>query len=356
MALKIVLTGGGTAGHVMPHLALLREMKKLSWSPIYIGTDAIEKELMTQAGLSFHTISAGKLRRHFSIQNFFDIFKCVWGFVQSLFYLMKIKPDLVFSKGGYVSVPVCAAAWFLRIPITTHESDVTPGLANKIIMKMTKNVFYSFPRSKKHLPASAKFVPLPVRDELFEGSKEKALELCRFDQKDKRPVLLLMGGSQGALRVNQLLLASFDQLQEKFRVIHVTGRGKKTSLESKGSYFQLEYAKEELAHFLALADLIVSRSGANSLFEFRALGKPMLLFPLVLQSRGDQIINAECFEEEGLALVRFEDKLSSRDFVSSCLEAYKLFEKSKSLDLKEAAEVHQNEKRIFLKKLYACRF
>lgn len=351
---KIVLTGGGTAGHVMPHLALLGEMKARSWEVSYIGTAAIEKELVTREGIPFYTIKAGKLRRYFSFQNLLDVFKCFFGFLGSLYYLFRLKPDLVFSKGGYVSVPVCLGAWILRIPIATHESDVTPGLANKIIMKMTKKVFYSFPQSKKYLPQHAEHVLLPVRRELFEGSKEKALSLCDFEEGDKRSVILVMGGSQGALTLNKALIQGAPELLEKYRVIHITGRGKKTSYENKGSYCQKEYAKEELKDFLALADLVVSRAGANSIFEFHALSKPMVLVPLAQNSRGDQIVNAKCFAEKNWAVLKDEKNLNPASLLSACDKAIlNCFSEKESLEIKKNHQI-KNQK-FFLDKLCSYR-
>lgn len=325
---KIVLTGGGTAGHVMPHLALIPEMRQRSWNVAYIGTKKIEKTLVSEAAVPFYTIQAGKLRRYFSFQNLLDVFRCFIGFIQSLYYLLRLKPDLVFSKGGYVSVPVCLAAWVLGIPVLTHESDVTPGLANRIIAKVAKKVFYSFPQSKKHLPEGALYTPLPVRDEIFRGSREEALRLCGFEANDKRPVVLIMGGSQGAQAINQAVVRASGEFFKFFRVIHLTGAGKSVALESSSSYYQQEYAKNELKDFFALADLVVSRSGANSIFEFLALHKPMILIPLVAGSRGDQVVNARAFEEKKLALVQFEKDLTPENFLLLCKKALTTLETS----------------------------
>ena len=315
---KLVLTGGGTAGHVMPHLALLPAMKKRSWELFYIGTNGIEKSLIEKEGLPFYTIKAGKLRRHFSFQNFFDVFKVFWGTFQSLYYLLKIKPDLVFSKGGFVSVPVCFAAALLRIPVVTHESDVTPGLANRLIMKVAGKILYSFPETKNYLPSEAEYVGTPIRQELFQGSQKKAFDFLDFSPEDKRAVLLVMGGSQGALRLNEVLREALPVLLEKYRVIHMTGKGKKTGENIPGSYFQLEYASRELPDLLALADLVISRAGANSLFELKALAKPMILVPLSHGTRGDQVVNARSFEKQGWATYRFEKDLSPELLLKLC--------------------------------------
>lgn len=349
---KIVLTGGGTAGHVMPHLALLEEMKNRSWDVSYIGTYSIEKELMTPHNIPFYTISAGKLRRYFSIKNFFDIFRCFWGLLQSLYFLLKIKPDLVFSKGGYVSVPVCLAAWILRVPVVTHESDVTPGLANKILMKIAIRIFYSFPQSKKYLPSHSEYLRLPIRKELFTGSKQRALDFCNFKEEDMRPVVLIMGGSQGSVSLNEVLLKSLDILLAKYRVIHITGKNKQTSYTNDGSYFQNEYVKEDLKDLLSLADVVISRAGANSIFEFLALSKPMVLIPLVQGSRGDQVVNARCFVENNWATLLFESKLNSQDLFFAIDKEYSE-QKNQENSLVEQEQLQIENERAFLDKIYS---
>lgn len=351
LKLKIVLTGGGTAGHVMPHLALLPEMKKRSWHVLYIGTSRIEKHLISGHGVPFYTISAGKLRRYFSLENFLDLFKCGIGFFQSLYYLLRLKPDLVFSKGGYVSVPVCLAAKMLRIPVATHESDVTPGLANRIITRVAHKIFYSFPQSKNYLPQNAFYIPLPVRAELFQGSKDLALKLCGFRSEDPRPVVLIMGGSQGASRLNQAFLSSKEKFLKVFRVIHLTGKDKQTGLKVPNSYYEKEYAAEELKDFLALADLVVSRAGANSIFEFQALNKPMVLVPLSQGSRGDQVVNAKAFEEKGLALVLAEKDLTSESLLFTCEEALQVLEIFSDVSSVEPSQEALTNRNIFLDQL-----
>ena len=235
--------------------------------------------------------------------------------LQAFFCLVWIRPHVVFSKGGFVSVPVSLAASALRIPVVTHESDLTPGLANKIIMKFATQVLYSFPQSQKHLPRKALQVNLPVRKELFSGSKEKALDFCFFAKEDSRPVILVMGGSLGSLKINSLVKESLDDLLMHYRVIHLTGKGKKLAYAKKGSYFQMEFAKEELCDFLALADLVISRSGANSIFEYLALAKPMILIPLVEGSRGDQVDNAKCFVENSWAESLDEKSATVKDLL-----------------------------------------
>lgn len=311
---KVCLTGGGTAGHVTPHFALVPEFDRLSWTYYYIGSKGIEKELVTSRGIRFHTIATGKLRRYFSVQNALDVFKVLVGCVQAFFILLFNRPQVVFSKGGYVAVPVALAARVLGIPVVSHESDVTPGLATKIIAKFARRMIFTFPATGKHLGPSAVHTGTPVRRELFAGDVRAGLRLCGFND-DKRAVILVMGGSQGALKINQALEKILPALVKKYRIIHLTGAGKGLAF-SDPSYKGFEFLKEELADVLALADVVVSRSGANSIFEFLALRKPMLLIPLEEGSRGDQVLNAEEFLKSGWARVLREKDLTAERFLS----------------------------------------
>jgi UDP-N-acetylglucosamine--N-acetylmuramyl-(pentapeptide) pyrophosphoryl-undecaprenol N-acetylglucosamine transferase len=305
---KIVLTGGGTAGHVMPHLALLPRLREAGWDVHYVGSGGIEQDLITSAGIPFHRIQVGKLRRYLSIQNFIDILKVVLGTIQAFFVLLRLRPQIVFSKGGFVSVPVALAAKILGIPVVTHESDVTPGLANRIIEKFATKILYSFPETSRHVPAEiSKLVGSPVREELLAGTKEKGLRFCGFPL-DGPPVLLVMGGSQGAVRINEALLADLPHLVKSWRVIHLAGRGKLLDFKH-ANYRAFEFVKSEMPDVLAAADVVVSRAGANSIFEILALRKPLLLIPLKSGSRGDQLDNAESFARNGWARVLDESSL-----------------------------------------------
>ena len=306
--IRVVLTGGGTAGHVMPHIDLLEGLRKRGVETIYIGSNGIEKKIVADHRVPFYEIKAGKLRRYLSFQNLFDIFKVIFGFLQSVWLLWRLKPKLVFSKGGFVSVPVCVAARFLRIPVLSHESDLTPGLANRIIERFANRILYAFPDTAKYLRAKQnRLVGIPVRQELARGSREQAAELCHFQ--GALPTLLVMGGSLGAQRINEALLAILPDLIQRFHVIHICGQGKKISFEHP-HYCSFEFLGTDLKHILALADFVVSRAGANSIFEFLALRKPMLLIPLEKGSRGDQIVNAECFSRLGLARTLREQALT----------------------------------------------
>lgn len=305
---KVCLTGGGTAGHVTPHFALIPEFDRLSWHYYYIGSNGIEKDLVASRGIRFHTIATGKLRRYFSLQNALDIFKVLLGCVQAFLILLVNRPNVVFSKGGYVAVPVALAAKVLCIPVVSHESDVTPGLATKIISRFARRMIYTFPATGKHLGSSAVHTGTPVRRELFEGNARAGLRLCGFSE-DSRPVLLFMGGSQGAMKINQALEKALPHLVKTYRIVHLTGAGKGLTFTDP-SYKGFEFLKEELADVMAMADVVISRSGANSIFEFLALRKPMLLIPLEEGSRGDQVLNAEEFRKSGWARVLREKDLS----------------------------------------------
>jgi UDP-N-acetylglucosamine--N-acetylmuramyl-(pentapeptide) pyrophosphoryl-undecaprenol N-acetylglucosamine transferase len=281
----------------------------LGWEIHYIGSrEGIEKELLSGTGLPYHAITTGKLRRYLSVKNFTDPFRVLGGLFQSILLLKKIRPRIVFAKGGFVSVPVVIAAWFNRIPVILHESDITPGLANRICSPFADLVCVSFPEAEKYFPAGKTVLTgNPIRRFLLSGSKTKALELCGFSP--NRPVLLVTGGSLGAARINSLIRAILPQLKD-FQVIHICGRGHlDPALEKTEGYRQFEFIGPELPHILAAADLCVSRAGANFLFELLALKKPALLIPLPkTASRGDQILNARSFAAQGFSMVLPEEE------------------------------------------------
>lgn len=317
---RIALTGGGTAGHVMPNLALLPELKARNFEVHYIGSQGIEQELAAKAGIPFHRIASGKLRRYLSIKNFFDIFKVVLGFLQSFFILLKLRPQVIFSKGGFVAVPVTVAGWALGIPVVSHESDYTPGLANRIIARFAKKLLYSFPETAKHISASkGVLVSTPIRSELFSGQKQVGLDLCGF-QGDV-PVILVMGGSQGAQRLNDALLAILPELVKKFCVVHLTGKGKMIPF-THARYRAFEFLGAELKDVFAATNLVVCRSGANSIFEMLALRIPMILIPLEVGSRGDQVLNANSFESRGWAVVLRESSMTPNDLANIIEKTY----------------------------------
>jgi UDP-N-acetylglucosamine--N-acetylmuramyl-(pentapeptide) pyrophosphoryl-undecaprenol N-acetylglucosamine transferase len=322
----LLFTGGGTAGHVMPNLALAPRLRAAGWTLHYAGSaQGPERALAEGAGIPFHAVSTGKLRRYFSWRNFTDPFRVIAGGFEAFFLLGRLKPDLVFSKGGFVAVPIAYAAALRGIPVILHESDITPGLANRLCLPFSRKVCVSFPDTIEHLNGSARakavFTGSPIRPALFAGDRARGLAALGFT--GDKPVLLVMGGSLGAKAVNEALRKALDRLLPKFQVVHLCGKGwKDASLEGRTGYRQLEFAGAELPDIFAAADLAVSRAGANSLFELLALRKPMLLIPLPGKaSRGDQILNAESLEKRGLARVLLQEKLGGDSSASVLAEA-----------------------------------
>lgn len=321
---KIVLTGGGTAGHVTPNIALIPELQKQGYEVHYIGSyDGIEKKLIEKLNIPYYGISSGKLRRYIDLKNLSDPFKVIKGLAQARRLLGKIKPDVVFSKGGFVSVPVVLAAKSRKIPCIIHESDMTPGLANKICIPCAQRVCTNFPETLKHLPAEkAVLTGSPIRTELFNGNKEKGLKFCGFD--DSKPVILIIGGSLGAVAVNNAVRAILPQLLEKFQIIHLCGKGKlDESLKDVKGYVQFEYIHDELSDLMAASDIFISRAGANAICEILALRKPNILIPLSAQaSRGDQILNAASFEKQGYSIVIQEEDITNEKLLAAVNDAY----------------------------------
>lgn len=313
---QIVLTGGGTAGHVMVNLAIIPILQEQGWKIDYIGSEnGIERDLIEPLkGVTYHAISTGKLRRYFSIENFKDPFKVLKGVGQTVRILSKVKPQVIFSKGGFVSVPVLIGARLKRIPAVIHESDLTPGLANKIAVPFAKKVLTTFPETVEHLPKEkTSWIGAVIRPELFDGDKKRGLRFAGLT--DSKPVIMVMGGSAGAQKINEMVRLHLDQLLSSHHVIHICGKGNVDSTINKFGYQQFEYVNEELPDLLAATDLVISRAGANAIFEFLALQKPMLLIPLSRQaSRGDQILNAKVFEKQGYAHVLFEEDLTKESF------------------------------------------
>ena len=321
---KIVLTGGGTAGHVTPNIALLPELKKQGYDVHYIGSyEGIERTLIKEQGIPYYGISSGKLRRYIDVKNLSDPFKVVKGLGQAIRLLGRIKPDVVFSKGGFVSVPVVLAAKFRHIPCVIHESDMTPGLANKICIPCAHCVCTNFPETMKHIPAEkAVLTGSPIRQELFKGSREKGLAFCGFD--DTKPVLLIMGGSLGAVAVNDAVRGILPELLQKFHVIHLCGKGKlDDSLNDTKGYAQYEYIGPELRDLMAAADILISRAGANAICGILALRKPNILIPLSAEaSRGDQILNAASFEKSGYSVVIQEKDVTNELLLKTVNDVY----------------------------------
>jgi len=310
---KIVLTGGGTAGHVTPNIALLPKLKEAGYEIYYIGSyEGIERKLIESYSIPYYGISAGKLRRYFDIKNFSDPFKVIKGYGQAVSILKKLKPNVVFSKGGFVSVPVVMAAKHCKIPAIIHESDMTPGLANKLAIPSATKVCCNFPETLQYLPeGKAVLTGSPIRSELLKGDKVQALNFIGNFTVEK-PTLMVIGGSIGSVVINDAVRAALPELLKEYQVVHLCGKGNlDPELEGKDGYVQYEYIKDQLNDLFALADIVVSRAGANAICELLALKKPNILIPLsAAASRGDQILNARSFEKQGFSYVIEEESLT----------------------------------------------
>ena len=323
---KIVLTGGGTAGHVTPNIALMPALKEAGYEITYIGSKkGREKGLIEATGTKYYGISSGKLRRYLEWKNFSDPFRVMNGFFEAKRILRKIKPDFIFSKGGFVSVPVVLAAKARHIPAVIHESDMTPGLANRIALRGATTVCCNFPETVEKLQGNrAIWTGTPIRQELFSGDANRGLSFCGFDSANDKPVLLIIGGSQGSVFINNAVRGSLDELLKDFRIIHLCGKGNlDESLKNREGYAQYEFISKELPDLFAAADIIISRAGANAIFELLALKKPNILIPLGLNaSRGDQILNARSFEKQGFSKVLEEESVTAELLTDTVRKVY----------------------------------
>lgn len=321
---KIILTGGGTAGHVTPNLALLPTLQERCYEIHYIGTyNGIERKLIEGAGIPYDGISSGKLRRYFDLKNFTDPFRVLKGYGQALRLMKKYRPDVVFSKGGFVAVPVVLAAKHYKVPTIIHESDMTPGLANKICIPSAAKVCCNFPETLSYLPAEkAVLTGSPIRRELLEGDRLTGLQYTGLSA--SKPVILVIGGSLGSVAVNKAVRSILPKLLDTYQVIHICGKGNlDESLIGREGYVQYEYVDAPLRHLFAAADLIVSRAGANSICEILALRKPHILIPLsAAASRGDQILNAHSFEKQGFSTVLEEENLTDETLLQAVEHTY----------------------------------
>lgn len=321
---RIVLTGGGTAGHVTPNIALIPRLRELNYDIHYIGSyDGIEKRLIEDFDIPYYGISTGKFRRYLDLKNFSDPFRVIKGYSEARKVLKQINPDVLFSKGGFVSVPAVRAAASLEIPCIIHESDMTPGLANKLCIPVAKKVCCNFPETLQSLPAEkAVLTGSPIREELARGNKIAALDLCGFTV--QRPVVMVIGGSLGAAAINKTVRDALPKLLDDFQVVHICGKDKVDNLllNVKG-YKQFEYLKAELKDVFAMSDIVISRAGANAICELLALKKPNILIPLSAHSsRGDQILNARSFENQGFSVIIDEDYLTENLLVEKVHELY----------------------------------
>jgi len=325
--MRLVFTGGGSAGHVMPNIAIISHFRELGAHISYIGShDGVEHDIIAPLNIPYHSIQSGKLRRYFSWKNFTDPFKILFGIFQAWCALGKCKPQLVFSKGGFVAFPVVFAAWLRRLPVIAHESDFSPGLANRLSFPFVHTICVSFSEAKRFFKDKDKdkivVTGNPIRPRLLHGSASCAKTLCQFS--DDKPVLLVMGGGQGAARINAALQESSAALLQQFNIIHLCGKGKSNmAFNNIPGFQQFEFVDEPLPDIFALSDIIISRSGANSLYEILALGKPHILIPLPLTaSRGDQIHNAKHFKDKGISYVIDEEDLTAAHLQKTIAEVF----------------------------------
>lgn len=335
---KIVLTGGGTAGHVTPNIALIPKLREHGYEISYIGSyDGMEKKLIEDYDIPYYGIATGKFRRYFDLKNFTDPFRVLKGVFEAKKYLKQISPDIIFSKGGFVAVPVVRAAKSLNIPVITHESDMTPGLANRLCLPAATVICCNFPETMKTLPAEkAVLTGTPIREELKSGSREAGLAFTGFS--GERPIIMVTGGSLGAVAVNNAVRDALPELLTRYDIVHLCGRGKlDENLVGTDGYIQYEYIKEELPDLFAMADLIISRAGANAICEIATLNKPNLLIPLPSKaSRGDQILNAHSFESQGFSMVIDEENLTTKTLIDGVDELYA--DRQKYIDAMAASE------------------
>lgn len=326
MKKKIILTGGGTAGHVIPNIAIMSKLKDEGYDIVYIGSkDGIEEKLIKNENIKYYGISTGKLRRYFDLNNFKDPFKVIKGVFEASNILKYEKPNVIFSKGGFVSIPVILAAFRHKIPVISHESDITPGLANKISMPFIKKICITFPETKNFINNNKlELTGTPIRRELFLGSEAEARRICKFN--NNKPVILIMGGSQGSVFINSIIRKNIKKLIRDFNLIHICGKDNvDKSLENIDGYKQYGYVTIEQPHLLKLSDIIISRAGSNTIYEIIALKKPNILIPLSMKaSRGDQILNAKSFKERGFSEYIEEENLTGFEILYDKInEVYK---------------------------------
>ena len=319
---RIILTGGGTAGHVTPNIALIPELQKRGYEIHYIGSKTgIEKELIGNFDIPYYGISSGKLRRYFDVKNFTDPFRILKGYAEADRLMKKIRPDVVFSKGGFVTVPVVKVAKRRHVPCVLHESYISPGLANRLCISSAAAVCANFPETLEHLPEGRAYLTgSPIRAELFSGNRLTGLDFCGFTA--GKPVILVIGGSLGSVRVNEAVREVLPQLLERYQIVHLCGKDKiDETLQGTEGYVQYEYIQKELCDLLDAADIVISRAGANAICELLALHKPNILIPLSMEaSRGDQILNAASFEKQGYSYVIREEELTSERLLQAVRE------------------------------------
>lgn len=320
---KIVFTGGGSAGHVTLNLALIPWFIENGWEIDYIGSrGGMEEELVKKyKEVKYYSITTGKLRRYFSWQNFLDMVKIPFGCLEAIVLIHKLKPDVIFSKGGFVSFPVVIGGFINRKKIFMHESDLTPGLANKMSLPFVNTFFTTFPETinKIKQKQKVKCIGPALSDRLFNGSKEEGAKFANLEP--SKPTIMVIGGSLGAKSLNNAIKENFENLLKTYQIIHISGKnGFNPDLKSKG-YAQYEYVDKELKDLIALSDVVISRAGSNSIFELASLNKPMILVPLPnTSSRGEQSLNAKSFVNKGYGELIKDEDISNPDILFPMLE------------------------------------
>ncbi|MBN4051048.1 MAG: undecaprenyldiphospho-muramoylpentapeptide beta-N-acetylglucosaminyltransferase [Alkaliphilus sp.] len=343
----IVFTGGGSTGHVSVNLAIIPKFVEDGWEVYYIGSKkGIEKQLVAKLDkVQYLTISTGKLRRYVDIKNVTDPFRVLSGIFQSYSIIRRIKPSVIFSKGGFVSPPVVLGGWLNNVPVVLHESDLSPGLANKISIPFVRKICTTFDATRKYLPKEKVHYIGPItRDSLKKGISDRGRDFLGFTS--NKPVLLIMGGSLGAKHLNAVIRTNLKSLLSRFQIIHICGKGNiEKSIEIAG-YKQIDYVEEELADVIALSDLVVSRAGSNAIFEFLYFRKPMVLVPLSrVSSRGDQILNAQEFKSKGYCEVVEDEDMDKSIFLSTIYKVFK--DKNKYVTEMNKTKVRDNAKELY---------
>ena len=320
---KIVFTGGGSAGHVTLNLALIPHFIKQRWEVSYIGSrNGMEKELVEKfKEVKYYSITTGKLRRYFSWQNFIDMIKIPFGCIEACILIHKLNPDIIFSKGGFVSFPVVVGGFINKKKIFMHESDITPGLANKISLPFVNTFFTTFPETIKSVKQKnkVKCIGPALSDRLFNGSKEEGAKFANLS--NSKPTIMIIGGSLGAKSLNEAVSNNINDLLKSYQIIHISGKnGYNPDLKAEG-YAQFEYVDKELKDLMALSDVVISRAGSNSIFELATLNKPMILVPLPnTSSRGEQTLNAKSFQSKGFGEIIKDEDISNKEILFSVLE------------------------------------
>jgi UDP-N-acetylglucosamine--N-acetylmuramyl-(pentapeptide) pyrophosphoryl-undecaprenol N-acetylglucosamine transferase len=331
---RIVFTGGGTGGHIFPGLAVISELQATNtYECIWLGNSSgMDRSLVEAREIPFIGIPSGKLRRYFSLRNCTDLFKIAAAFIASFFILLKLKPALLFSKGGFVSVPPCIAARILKIPVITHECDFSPGLATRINSRFASFIYVTYEDTKRFFPDTVRkkivVTGNPVRSVFYRADPENGLRFCGFSNPSK-PVLFIQGGSLGARQINDLVLECLEPLCRMYNVVHQTGPANSDQIaaadnsSTAGNYAAFPFIGDEMPDVLAASSLVIARSGANTVWECAAAGKPMILVPLMKgNSRGDQIENADFFARHGAAVVLAGADASTATLLDTVSELY----------------------------------